>query len=145
MKKDYYYLSMKEIFFFFFLFLKTFMAFKVQYDASAKVYQSLRQRIKSKEAFQLTLANLTELEDKWNLVQRRTHLWQLKLDRSLPGELCNLGEWLYNAEEFLERRLDISDDAEKMIQKTQALITQHEVSCALFDVKRGKKKERFLL
>ena len=108
------------------------MAFKVQYDASAKVYHSLRQRIKSKQAFQLTQANLSELEEKWNSVQRRTHLWQLKLDRSLPGELCTLGEWLYNAEEFLERRLDISDDSNKMIQKTQALIIQHEVSYVFF-------------
>ena len=109
------------------IFLQEYTAFTEDLRLKCEVYEQFRVKAESKTLLVITEDKWTHLKQRWTYVSTRTHVWQWKLDSSLPGELGKIGDWLYRAEELLDADVQQGETPEEKAFYIRSQITDLKV------------------
>ena len=105
------------------------MKFNEKLTLKCEVYNRLKVKSEQGTPFLvITEQRWQTLQQKWSYVSAQTRVWQWKLDNSLPGRLGQIGDWLYRAEDRLNKPHAVDDDAQRCVNMLITQIDDHKVS-----------------
>lgn len=82
-----------------------FINLKDELEQKSKLYEKLKRRLDNNSTTYLTSDMWLQLDQRWKNVQRLLRQWQWILDSNLPGQLGQIGDWLNQAENFVQSDL----------------------------------------